>query len=365
MTEHEPRTLWTDEQLDEALHTLRARDTGDLSGPRAALHEGLDAPRRRHRRWPYAAVAAGVAVVAAVGLVVTDPFGGHPAGTTAGGHASPTAPPHTGTTVTAAGALNLAAEHTTTIADVTVRPGQYLYVDNSVKSVSQEVGKLAWRQTFRTQTWVPADGTGTWTQTNTRVGPVEWLVGSAAEAAKEGTDATKPGPPAGTVTAACGDFRAVFGGQQPSCDRPDSDLQQATPAMLAALPRDPHKLLDQLREGQPLTSDNEYSVLQRSWLILQSGLVHADLRATIYRMLALLPDLKVTERSANLDGERGTALGITMGDTRLDVILNPDTSQLVGERIVQVDKANGLPAGTVIDASSFHVKAVGSAGATG
>ncbi len=154
MTEHEPRTLWTAEQLDEALHALRARDAGDLSGPRAALHKGLDAPRRRHRRWPYAAVAAG--------------------------------------------ALNLAADHTTTIADVTVKPGQYLYVDNSVKSVSQDTGKLAWRQTFRTQTWVPADGTGTWTQTNTRVGPVEWLVGSAAEAAKEGTDITKTGPPAGT-----------------------------------------------------------------------------------------------------------------------------------------------------------------------
>src|SRR5690348_7798457 len=140
MTEHEPRVLWSDEQLDEALHTLNTGDAGDLSGPRAALQRALAAPQpalrpaavRRHRRWPYAAVAAGVAVLAAGALVATDPFGGPPARHVQGQRSSGAT-----TVVTAAGALNLAADHTTTVADVTAKPGQFLYVDNKVVSVSQ------------------------------------------------------------------------------------------------------------------------------------------------------------------------------------------------------------------------------------
>jgi hypothetical protein len=191
-------------------------------------------------------------------------------------------------------------------------------------------------------------------------------VGSAREAAAAGVDPLNEfGEPDGQVSARCGDFIAVFDHRTPSCGHDDG--KQFTSAQLARLPRDPHALLailnPTLPSGKPVGAG---PALGSSVLILRSGLVPADLRAAIYQALALLPGLQVTDRSANLDGRVGVALGVDDEPTniRREIIIDPDTGQFIGERIVQLraDARTGLPAGTLLDSSSVTTGVVGAVG---
>lgn len=379
MTErqHDPvRTLWTEPELDDALAALHA-DTGtpDLGRARAALATALAAestgtttggavsggrparpggpvPVTRRRRWPYAVVAAGVAAAAVAGIVVagvgrTGPDGG----------GAPDRP--------ASYELTTAADHTTGGTDPRPGPGQYLFVENTVRAIGQATeapGDFAWRTTERTRTWVPADESGTWVQDNRRIAGPEWLVGDAAQARsrKVGTE----GSPQGRVSARCGDFLAVYAGQRASCER-GADWKQPTTAWLRTLPTDPKKLLDTMLDGQQLSPDTEQYVLQRAWLLLQTGVVPADVRSTIYRSLALLPDLKVTDRYATLDGRQGTALGITADGMRDDIVVDPASGRYIGFRMVLTEKSRaGVPAGTVYDSGALRVAVVDAVGAT-
>ena len=82
--------------------------------------------------------------------------------------------------------------------------------------------------------------------------------------------------------------------------------------------------------------------------LLRSGLVPADLRAALYRVLGKVPGLEITEQVANLDGKKGTAYGISDDGTRHDVIIDPATGQFIGERQITDEGFEGIPAGTVI-----------------
>ncbi|GAA4211661.1 CU044_5270 family protein [Actinocatenispora rupis] len=333
---------------------------GDLSRVRTALAEALAAEtaadpvvtpagrpqRQRRRRWPYAAVAAGVAVLAAAGIAVADPFGGdHGTGTSRPVPAVP-----------AAGTLNTAARNVSAGTGEQPGPGQYLVVTNRVTTVGQATnmpGDFAYRTTRQSRTWVPADDGGTWVQDNRRIGGTTWLVGNAVDAARHGVRPQSDGDPDGRWSARCGDFFAVYAHHAARCDR-TKDWKQPTAALLATLPTDPRRLLALMLDGQRLSPDSEDYVLQRAQLLLQSGIVPADRRATLYRTLALLPHLTVTERFANLDGRRGTALGIEAVGYRRDVIIDPASGQYIGFRLVQTG-SGAVPEGTVLDSAALSV----------
>ena len=55
---------------------------------------------------------------------------------------------------------------------------------------------------------------------------------------------------------------------------------------------------------------HESDVFDHVATLLESGTAPADLRAALYRALALVPDVTITNQQAALDGRRGTAFGL-------------------------------------------------------
>jgi hypothetical protein len=96
--------------------------------------------------------------------------------------------------------------------------------------------------------------------------------------------------------------------------------------------------------------------------LLRSGLVPADLRAALYRALALLPGLEITEDVANLAGKHGTAFGIDGDIERQDLIIDPATGEFIGERTVALAGGPLYPAGTVTNFSSVSTTVVDAIG---
>lgn len=272
----------------------------------------------------------------------------------------------------AAAELRTAADLTARERDTPQRPGQYRYVaerSTDLADIDLSSGLIAWRYDITSTTWVPYDQNGTWTQDNTVSDPTQWLAGSAAQAAQHGISVHGHGKPVGRTTAPCGDFKAVNTGQPPSCAR-TRDWYQPTSAWLATMPRDPHQLLAMLRsnpqqQGQGPVPDAQQPV-ERAARLLDSGLVPADLRAALYRALALLPNLAVTDRAVTLDGRAGLAIGVDdwMSDLRQDIVIDPATGRYLGDRTVRPHPTDGLPANTVIAETAVTTAVVPAVGTT-
>jgi len=93
--------------------------------------------------------------------------------------------------------------------------------------------------------------------------------------------------------------------------------------------------------------------------MLQTGVVPADLRAALYRVLADVPGLQVTEQYANLDGVKGTAYGISQADGyRDELIVDTATGQYIGNRSIFENGLHDLPPGTVFSHSSVTTAVV-------
>ncbi|WP_027945214.1 CU044_5270 family protein [Amycolatopsis taiwanensis] len=341
------RVVWTEGELDAALAELPGPPSSGqpldpaLRTARARLGEALareTVVTRKQRGFRRSLVAAAAVIaVAAAAIVIGNPLTG---GT----------PP----AAAAAQTLRQAAGATITERDAPWGPGQYRYVAERTWGVAQveaEDGRhLAWLDESVTRTWIPRDETQDWVRDNEKTGKRKWVVGSAEQAASTGTDTNQFGPPDGRISAPCGDFDGVLSNREPSCAQA-GHWKEPTSAWLATLPRDPNALLTALDDG--VSDDQGEIALQRSAMLLSSGLVPADLRAAIYQALALLPELRVTEQLANLDGRQGIALGVTSGGRRRDIIIDPETGQFVGQRMIQVDdEPGGLPAGTLITSTS-------------
>lgn len=88
---------------------------------------------------------------------------------------------------------------------------------------------------------------------------------------------------------------------------------------------------------------------------LRSGIVPADLRAALFRTAQLIPGVRVVDTATNLDGRSGVAVGRDEGHSfRQDIIFDPRTGQVIGERQVSLQAAGDQPAGTVYDFSAVR-----------
>jgi hypothetical protein len=325
----------------QRLATARERLMSTIAEEKTAP---LAITKRKHRKirvasWTTVGVAAAAAIVVLVGTMATPTNQAGPA-TSSGSTptpANPTAPP-----ANVAFVLNEAADHAINQTDEPLRPGQYRYVSERISFVgtawnASEVTFAARMRTTET-TWVPFDESGTWTKDVRHDGPLEVIVDNgASESEKSGIE--RSGPPVGRLTARCGDF---FSMAADPCHHGFDD-KQLTSAMIATLPRDPQTLL---RED---LLDNDLDIaLQRADIWLRSGLVPGDLRAALYRALASVPGMRITDGLANLDGRTGVAFG---GNGR-DIIIDPATGQFIGTRTID-DGTQGTPKGTVLDSSSL------------
>jgi len=96
--------------------------------------------------------------------------------------------------------------------------------------------------------------------------------------------------------------------------------------------------------------------------VLRSGLVPADLRAALFRTAQLVPGGRVVDTETNLDGRTGVAVGRDEGHSyRQDIIFDPQTGQVIGERQVALEASGDQPAGTVYGFSAVRSDVVSTA----
>jgi hypothetical protein len=350
------RKMWSEDELDAALATLKSEvDTDDeaLARTRAELLTAAGAPTatsaaarssgsRRHWTWWAAASATVLALVA--GLVFLQ-SGNEPVASAA------------------ARELNSAADKIGA-SDEPVGPGQYRYVAThawylQTDAVSEDK-QFSYFEEHLVETWVPADWRQEWLRRESLTGKRQWVEGTEEEARQAGM---RPPPRRTTEDGApCGGFSAALEGIDPCAP---GNWEQVTVGFMESLPRDPKQLYDQLREVEERDhggSDVSYRMLSHAAEMLHTGLAPADLRAALYRMLGMVPGLRITEKVANLDGREGIAFGVARGDQRLDVIIDPATGQYIGEREVTLKGFGGVPAGTVLEYTSVEVAVVGGEG---
>lgn len=297
-------------------------------------------PRRSWRSPPRLAASAAAVVALVVGGVLVVSIGDN----------APSA--------AAVEQLNSAADEIDTT-DVPLSPGQYRYVASHAWNLSTIVSAdrpgadsgsseaTHYLMEDLRELWVPADPKQKCTMRSTITGNHKWVAGDKSK----GAETLEPSSSEGTIP--CGDFA-------------DGWWQQPSTEFLASLPRDPDALYDRLRaDAEDHGQDPDMEVLVYFADVLRSGQVPADLRAALYRALAKLPGLEITEQLVNLDGHQGTAFGMSVDGDRHDVIIDRTTGDFIGERRIDEDGNSGVPAGTVISYSSVaNPVVVGAVGAT-
>jgi hypothetical protein len=339
--------IWSDDQLDRALAALHSEvdtDRARLAKARVDLVAepiedpvsdpavGLSTPdgqRRRHPAWWVVAAAAVLAVVAGFLAVQAIPFGEKRPAASA-----------------AVVELNSTADRVGA-PDPPLRPGQYRYVNTHAwyqqtaalvdKAGNQTTDSLTLLGEQVTETWLPQDPKEECLIRSGTTGNYKWIKGSDVEAKAAGLD---------LPTAQTEDRR------ERCLDHP-GNWQQPNPEWLAALPRAPVELYNQLRaatEGRGRDPDLELLVYIAD--TMRGGQVPTDLRVALYRALALVPALEITTRSANLDGRVGVAYGVNRAGVRQEMIIDPDTGQFIGERETLTTAMDGLPVGTVTASTS-------------
>lgn len=318
------KQILSEEELDQALADLHSdvrTDETKLAAGRVALltaagdpATGVAVSRRFSRRRVLVAAAAVLGLVAG-GLAV---------------EAVSIGDSKTGNYAAAAG-LNAAADRIHS-SDPPVGPGQYRYIAQHLWGGLYRTTGESWHSETVIETWVPADPTQEWLERTTRTG-------QRKHSPRSGVAPTPLAPVRPTQTerrAKCGAFHAG----ETHCSGAGW-WGHPTTAWIAGLPRDPQALLDRLRADAPKPPGNELgdlNLVRQAAEALRSGLLPADLRAAIYRALALIPDLRITDRAANLDGRVGVAYGITHVDEgrnlvmREDIIIDERTGQFIGER---------------------------------
>ena len=282
------------------------------------------------RRIGYSTLGTAAAAAVVTGLVMTDLVG--LAGWRGGADAA------------AAAVLRDASGMAIASSDPILQPGQYLRVDTTAVYGGAEAAEnnrqIGYLTINESQLYVPADRDGDWVWMRGLRKPYQTF-GPESEAAAQddwNRQLAKRGTPdyQESVRAPGGAF---YGSSS-------SDLGE-----LEALPRDPYRLLNCIYRttlGSGPSSDGA----ALAWIAdtLRGGGVPADLRAAIYEAAAMIPGVVVTEDQATLNGRTGVSIGRLEPSSgrRQDIIIDPKTGQLIGERSVIVDPPHGspFPAGT-------------------
>lgn len=267
-------------------------------------------------------------------------------------------PARQGATAEASEILNNAAAATIQTSDPVVGPGQYLKIETrAVHSTVQtfaDGSETAWLDKTGGQVYVPADRDGIWIwNREDRVPEAFFSEASKAAAAKmRDSFASEPGSGLAGILRAPGG--AFYGSAQTVINGMPLD-------QVSNLPRDPEALLhiiyDRTKGSGP---SPETEALVSIADTLRTGVVAADLRAVLYKAAALIPGVSVVDKQATLNGRTGIAIGISSpdGDSRQDIILDPSTGLLIGERRLQLKATADFPAGTATSWTSVETSVV-------
>ncbi|TCM41727.1 CU044_5270 family protein [Kribbella sp. VKM Ac-2568] len=323
--------LRSSDDLDRALSALHAdaeTDSARIQQTRAAFLDAVGQTpvkkRGSRRRWVIAAAAA-LALVAGGSLYTT---------TLAGGSAE------------AKVELDDAAQRIAATPDPVVAPGKYRYLVWHVWNTNYTEtpgGGLRVLEETVIEVWVPANIRGTWYRRDTDTGRHQWIKGSNEEARKAGISF---GRSTTTSSARCG----AFDGGGP-CAK-NGSWQDPSLDWIAGLPKDPKALFEQLKKDGTIQGNDrgETELLVKAQDALRTGMLPADVRATLYRALGNLENLKISDKAANLDGQIGIAYSSDDGSSREEIVIDPKTGAYIGSREVAT---SGRNRGHVLSYSSF------------
>jgi hypothetical protein len=331
MTDHDP--------VDELLADLRA-DVPEMSdrafaAGRARLQAVTDIPLvttlepevtpSRKRRRPELIVAAAAVVALVAGVVVVQ--------TVRSGDRVPAA---------ATAQLDSVADRVD-VTDEPLRPGQYRHIvthswDIAFPQGSIEIMGGVYLEETVHQLWLSADPEEQCLVDGNRTGRYKRVARDATKA--EASRGPALIPEHGESQLLCGDF-------------PGGSWQHPSTGFVASVPRDPGQLYDRLRrDADKRWPDPDLNAFVLAAEALGTGQLPADLRAALYRALALVPGVGVTEQVADLDGTKGTAIGISRLGVRQDVIIDTATGEFIGERHIDLDGVTGAPPGSVVSYST-------------
>ena len=236
----------------------------------------------------------------------------------------------------AAGVLRAAADQSMTFVDPAPGPGQYLLVSThanwSVSGIDQS-GKMTNSMNVQTiDVYRPGNPTEDWVLRR------DWGDGHPVPMEIE------------VIRAKDGYF---YGGPWTLSDDE-----------LAALPRDGQALYDHFNAGyQGGSASRDENNFVRITDILRMGLIPADLRAGLYDALALIPGVTASEQ-ANFDGKVGIAIGRTeplRAGQRAEMIIDPTTGLVIGERTIMTYAAFGFGSNEVTGHTAIDYRVVDSA----
>jgi hypothetical protein len=314
----------TEHELSTAFSSLEAAF--------AAANPAVVASRPVRQIRPRTVVLASVAAAAAVALVLV----------AIGGAGSPEP-------ASASALLRFAAGSAITTSDPVASPGQYIKVETHAAYVdwyTDATGTGAYVAPEVDDLYIPADRSGTWVKTSTATKPTRFF-GALGRAAAAKDWAQGSGGDTTVVRAPGGSFASApeFGGGTTAVDN------------LATMPREPKALLAYLREtltrGERSADPSEYEGFEFDHVgsLLEGGAVPADLRAGLYRALALFPSIAIADHAAVLDGRTGTSfsLGDYQGRGQKQLVIDPSTGEFIGYREVLVADYESVPAGTAME----------------
>lgn len=322
-----------------------------------AILNGINTNSRRIHRRRAVGISA-VATVAAAAILVGSATG-------FGGTA-----PHAGASAQAAELLTQAAQTTITTSDPVVAAGQYLKItthETALSEGSTTSGQSRPETTYAAITpqivtvYVPADQVrGMWVVTRQWPKPTQFF---GADGQAHGLSDWEARPNSGTVRVERG-VGGKVSWSMPANDiskKPFTETANYSAYDYSTLPRDPQTLLTYFNQkkfaGSASPAQNHFEKITE---LLRAGTVPADLRATAYKALALIPGVAVTDKVANLDGRSGVAFGITdpTGSVRDELIVDPTTGQFIGERDVSLTADGPIPAGTTLDSTAVTAEVV-------
>jgi hypothetical protein len=248
--------------------------------------------------------------------------------------------------------------------DVHVGPGQYYYIGYhawSLGAAQTRTGKPLDAMVEDTyEKWIPAKRSDVWMLRSGYTGRHTWLIGSDELVRTDGDGGLFEPVKQTTQTGPCGDWGGrqtpQLGGSPDDgkpCDQRLGSWSDPTAQFIAQLPTDPAGLYEKLRAD---SRGDKAVMLENATGVLLSSDADRAVRSTVYKALMLMPGLDVTDKAANLDGQRGVALGASDGSVGAEIVIDPATGRCIGDRQVLAVPGtsywSGLKPGTVIEYTS-------------
>jgi RNA polymerase sigma-70 factor (ECF subfamily) len=270
-------------------------------------------------------------------------------------------PGQSGASAEAAEVLNNAAAATIQTSDPVVGPGQFLKIETTAvygaSSVAADGTQAAWLEKTGGQVYVPADRNGTWIwNREDRVPTTFFSEASKVAVAKMQKSLAKDAGPSlvGIQRAPRGAF---YGSEQ-------TVINGIPLTKVSSLPKDPRALLNFIQERTRGAGPSpEMEALMTIADTLRTGIISADVRASLYKAAALIPGVRVVDKQATLNGKTGVAIGIQSpdGGARQEIIIDPATGLMIGEREVSLKATADFPAGTATAWTAVQTSVVSSA----